>query len=43
MCYVNGLGVSQDLESAAQWLQRSADQGHAGAQFHLGTWDDKRY
>jgi TPR repeat protein len=30
-------GVCQDVERAAHWFQVAADQGHAGAQYKLGT------
>lgn|SRR5574340_365707 len=32
-----GLGVSRNVEEAAQWYRRAAEQGHAAAQFHLGA------
>ena len=31
--YEIGNGVSIDVENAASWLRRAADQGHSGAQF----------
>ena len=36
LLYCNGLGVVQDHEKAAMWIQRAAEQGHAAAQDHLG-------
>jgi TPR repeat protein len=34
--YMKGDGVSVDQSEAARWTQRSAEQGFAKAQFHLG-------
>ena len=34
--YANGQGVKQDFKEAFKWLQKSADQGFAEAQFVLG-------
>ncbi|HUF25181.1 MAG TPA: trypsin-like peptidase domain-containing protein [Vicinamibacterales bacterium] len=34
--YRDGIGTTQDRELALQWLQRSARQGHAGAQADVG-------
>ncbi|MHA1563900.1 MAG: trypsin-like peptidase domain-containing protein, partial [Alphaproteobacteria bacterium] len=35
--YHDGLGVDQDLSTAALWFRRAADQGLAEAQFNLGV------
>ena len=32
-----GLGASQDFAEAATWYRRAAENGHAGAQYSLGT------
>lgn len=34
--YGSGLGVSPDLERAANWYERAAEQGYARAQYELG-------
>ena len=36
MMYYNGEGVSQDLQEAAKWYRKAADQGYAYAQVSLG-------
>lgn len=36
MLYDNGEGVSQDLQEAAKWYRKAADQGYAYAQVNLG-------
>jgi uncharacterized protein len=33
---INGEGVAQDYQQAIYWLTKAAEQGHAGAQNHLG-------
>ena len=35
--YDNGTGVKQDHKEAVAWYRRAADQGHASAQFNLGS------
>ena len=34
--YENGVKTQVDLEKAAQWYKKAADQGHEEAQLHLG-------
>jgi TPR repeat protein len=34
--YDNGIDIVQDLELAAHWFRKAAEQGHAEAQFNLG-------
>ena len=34
--YYYGEGVGKDLKKAEEWYRKAAEQGHAGAQFHLG-------
>ena len=34
--YSNGHGISQDYARAMEWYRKSANQGHAQAQFYLG-------
>ena len=34
--YAEGDGVPQDEREAVRWYRRAADQGHAGAQEHIG-------
>ena len=34
--YSSGGNVPQDYAKAVQWFRIAADQGHSGAQFHLG-------
>lgn len=36
VCYENGAGVEKDSTTAARLFKLSADQGNAGAQYHLG-------
>jgi uncharacterized protein len=36
LMYANGAGVKKDLTQALEWITRSAERGHAGAQFLLG-------
>lgn len=33
----NGVGVKPDQAKAAEWYQKAASQGHAGALFHIGV------
>ena len=35
--YRRGEGVSVDLDDAAEWIERAAEQGHTAAQYELGT------
>ena len=35
-CYENGLGVPQDMETAAKWFRLAAEQNYAEAQVQLG-------
>ena len=35
-CYENGLGVTQDMETAAKWFRIAAEQNYAEAQVQLG-------
>ncbi len=35
--YEKGLGTTPDFAKAASWYRKAADQGHARAQFNLGT------
>ena len=35
-CYENGLGVAQDMETAAKWFRIAAEQNYAEAQVQLG-------
>ena len=35
--YANGRDVPQDYAKAIEWYRLAAEQGHADAQFHLGT------
>ena len=37
VCYLRGLGVSQNYEQAAYWFRKSADQGLADAQYALAN------
>ncbi len=36
-CYLEGRGLAKDESKAAQWWQAAAAQGHADAQYNLGT------
>ena len=36
LAYIEGDGVPEDHKQAALWLLKAAEQGHAGAQFHIG-------
>ena len=36
LCYLRGDGVDKDLEKAVSLIEKSAQQGHAHAQFYLG-------
>ena len=40
--YYYGDGVGKDLRKAEEWYRKAADQGHAGAQFHLGSAPGRR-
>lgn len=35
--YLNGWGVTEDLEAGLDWIRKAADQGEAGAQSELGS------
>lgn len=35
--YTNGSGVAKDIEAALMWWRKAAEQGHAVAQYNLGT------
>ena len=37
MMYAHGQGVARDSAQSRMWLDRAAQQGDAGAQFHLGN------
>jgi TPR repeat protein len=39
--YKNGLGVAQDYKEAVKLYRKSAEQGHADAQFNLGAMYDE--
>ena len=39
--YTEGQGVAQDYPEAVRWFRKSADQGHADAQFNLGIMYEK--
>lgn len=35
--YTNGNGESKDIDAALMWWRKAAEQGHAVAQYNLGT------
>ena len=35
--YYNGVGVARDYAEAAKWYRKAAEQGHADAQYFLGS------
>lgn len=38
MRYVTGRGIKPDEQAALRWIGKAADQGHAAAQFELGSY-----
>ena len=36
MCYFDGNGVEKNLQEAAKWFKKSAEQGYPLAQYNLG-------
>ena|SRR5882762_1162906 len=37
LMYATGMGLDKNWTEAAKWFRRGADQGDAGAQYHLGV------
>ena len=36
VCYIEGIGVTQDYEQAIYWWKKVAEQGNANAQYNFG-------
>jgi TPR repeat protein len=36
-CYLNGVGVAQDVTQAVRWCRRAAEKGDAASQCNLGV------